>query len=96
MNLRPDKGGVFENFIVSELEKKRRNNKIQSTLYFYREYSGQEVDIVVEDYMKNYKCIEVKTNPRQKIKDIFPQEHSLEIINTSNYFDSIKKIFNDK
>jgi hypothetical protein len=92
--LRPDKGGVFENFIISEIEKKRRNNKAQSSMYFYREYSGNEVDIVLEDYMKNYKCLEVKTNPKQKSKDIFPKEHSFEVINPSNYFESIKDLFN--
>ena len=27
LELRPDKGGVFENFIVSEIEKKRKNTQ---------------------------------------------------------------------
>jgi hypothetical protein len=93
LSLRPDKGGVFENFIVSELEKKRKNTKAQQTMYFYREYSGQEVDIVLEDYQKNYTCLEVKTNPRQKAKDIFPIVHSFEVINTDNYFEIIDKVF---
>jgi hypothetical protein len=90
LNLRPDKGGVFENFIISELEKKRRNTKTQTTMYFYREYSGQEVDIVLEDYQKNYTCLEVKTNPKSHSKDVFPLDHSFEIINTANYFEKIK------
>jgi len=93
LNLRPDKGGVFENFIVSELEKKRRNTKTQTSMYFYREYSGQKVDIVLEDYQKNYTCLEVKTNPKQRSKDIFPLHHSFEIINTANYFEAIKGLF---
>lgn len=92
LDLRPDKGGVFENFIVSELEKKRRNNKIQASMYFYREYSGQEVDIVLEDYQKNYTCLEVKTNPKARSKDIFPIKHSFETINKTNYFDSLNKV----
>lgn len=93
LDLRPDKGGVFENFIISELEKKRRNTKAQTTMYFYREYSGQEVDVVLEDYQKNYTCLEVKTNPKARSKDIFPLEHSFEIINPANYFEGIKSIF---
>jgi len=90
LDLRPDKGGVFENFIVSELEKKRRNTKTQTSMFFYREYSGQEVDIVLEDYKKNYTCLEVKTNPKSRSKDIFPLPHSFDIINTANYFEAIK------
>lgn len=96
LDLRPDKGGVFENFIVSELEKRRRNTKAQATMYFYREYSGQEVDIVLEDYQKNYTCLEAKTNPKQRSKDIFPLPHSFEVINPANYFGVIAGTFADK
>ncbi len=92
LNLRPDKGGVFENFIVSEIEKKRRNLKSQINMYFYREYSGQEVDIVLEDYHKNYTCLEIKTNPNKHVKDIFPINHKFKIINSSNYFETINSI----
>jgi predicted AAA+ superfamily ATPase len=92
LNLRPDKGGVFENFIVSELEKKRRNTKTQASMYFYREYSGQEVDIVIEDYQKTYTCLEVKTNSKRRSKDIFPLPHSFEVINPSNYFELLDKL----
>ena len=36
LSLRPDKGGVFENFIVSEIEKQRKNIKAKQNFYFYR------------------------------------------------------------
>ena len=39
--LRPDSGGVFENFIILEIEKQRRNAGLLRTLYFYREYGGE-------------------------------------------------------
>ena len=93
LDLRPDKGGLFENFIISELEKKRRNTKIQVTMYFYREYSGQEVDIVLEDYQKKYTSLEVKTNPKQRSKDVFPLLHQFGVINADNYFEIIENIF---
>jgi len=96
LDLRPDKGGVFENFIVAELEKKRRNTKTQATMFFYREYSGQEVDIVLEDYQKNHICLEVKTNPKQRSKDVFPLSHSFEMVNPANYFEVIDKAFPEK
>jgi hypothetical protein len=64
-------------------------------MYFYREYSGQEVDIVLENYQKEYTCLEVKTNPRQRSKDVFPLPHKFEIINITNYFQAINNAFND-
>ena len=60
LELRPDSGGLWENFIVCELEKMRRNHNIKKSLYFYREYGGREVDIVIEDYHKKYLCLEIK------------------------------------
>lgn len=90
LNLRPDRGGVFENFIVSEIEKQRKNLKAKQNLYFYREYGGQEVDLVVEDYKKKYKTIEIKLNEKAS-KDVFPIEHEFNILNSKNYFDLIQK-----
>jgi predicted AAA+ superfamily ATPase len=89
LKLRPDKGGVFENFIVSEIEKQKRNLKAKQTVYFYREYGGLEVDLVLEDYKKQYKTLEIKSSDK-KVKDIFPIKHDFEIINPTNYFEVIK------
>jgi hypothetical protein len=88
LKLRPDRGGVFENFIISEFEKKRRNNQIKQTMYFYREYGGQEVDLILESYKKEYDCIEIKVN-KEINKDIFPLPHKFITINTKNYFSKI-------
>lgn len=30
-------------------------------LYFYREYGGKEVDLIIEDYKKNYITVEIKS-----------------------------------
>lgn len=89
LDLRPDKGGVFENFIVSEIEKHRRNNSVKKSLYFYREYGGQEVDLVIEDYQRNYISIEIKTYRKEGIKDIFPLPHIFTTVDNTNYFDEI-------
>lgn len=93
LELRPDKVGVFENFIISEAEKKRKNDRNKQTMYFYREYGGKEVDLVLEDYKKNYKSIEIKSNNRGSIKDIFPLPHSFTVINKNNYFKEITGLF---
>lgn len=96
LNLRPDKGGVFENFIVSEIEKKRRNENVKQTMYFYREYGGLEVDLVLEDYKKAYTCIELKVTKMKANKDIFPLPHKFTTINTQNYFKEVTDLFQEK
>lgn len=90
--LRPDSGGLFENFIVLEIEKLKRNKKALVNLYFYREYGGKEIDLVIEDYKKNYTAVEIKSKIGN-IKDIFPIEHKSALINSKNYFEKIENIF---
>jgi len=92
LDLRPDKGGVFENFIISEIEKRRKNLYINQNMYFYREYGGQEVDLVLEDYYKNYNCAEIKISEKIGKKDIFPLPHTFTTIYSKNYFDKILKL----
>lgn len=92
--LRPDQGGLFENFIISEIEKQRRNTGVLRTLHFYREYGGKEVDLVIEDYKKNYTVLEIKVD-RGRAKDIFPLPHTSEVVNAQNYFEKITKLFKE-
>lgn len=92
---RPDKGGVFENLIISELEKMRRLSNAKVTMYFYREYGGKEVDIVIEDYKKNYTTLEIKADKGQ-VKDIFPLPNTQELINEQNYFEKISGVLENK
>lgn len=93
--LRPDQGGLLENFIVLEIEKQRRNTGALRNLYFYREYGGKEVDLVIEDYKKNYIVLEIKVN-RGRVKDIFPLPHTSETVSTQNYFEKIAKVLQEK
>jgi len=44
----PLRGAIFENMIVVEMLKQRFNNGLDNNLYFYRDKSGVEVDIVAE------------------------------------------------
>lgn len=90
--LRPDQGGLFENFIILEIEKQRRNTNAQQNLYFYREYGGKEVDLVIEDYYKKYQCIEMKVQGQGGNRDIFPLPHKFEIITMQNYFQGIASV----
>jgi hypothetical protein len=92
MDLRPDKGGVFENFIISETTKRLKNLNINQCMYFYREYGGQEADLVLEDYYKNYKTVEMKLIKRGRVKDVFPLPHKFTTIDSKNYFEKISEI----
>ena len=44
----PLKGHLFENLIISELFKNRFNRGLKSNLYFWRDRSGNEIDIIAE------------------------------------------------
>lgn len=95
LQLRQDQGGVFENFIVSELEKKRRIANAKVNMRFYREYAGREVDIVLEDYKKNYTTLEIKIR-KGKAHNIFPLPNTSETINEADYFEKIEKLLKNK
>ena len=91
LELRPDLGGINENFIVSEIQKELKNEQIQKTIYFYREYGGKEIDLIIEDYYKQYTCVEIKST-KGKNNDIFPLPHHRTTITALNYFEKIKNV----
>ncbi|MCX6736738.1 MAG: ATP-binding protein [Candidatus Parcubacteria bacterium] len=95
LNLRQDKGGVFENFIILELEKMRRLANAKVNLYFYREYDGKEIDLVIEDYKKNYITVEIKSK-KGEAQEIFPLKNTSEVVTTQNYFEKISSILENK
>ena len=95
LELRQDKGGVFENFIVSELEKTRKLQNSKINTYFYREYGGKEVDIVIEDYKKQYTVIEIKSKSGVA-KKIFPLLNTSEVITSQNYLEKIADVLKGK
>src|SRR3990167_4131322 len=95
LELRQDKGGVFENFIILELEKMRRLTNAKVNLYFYREYGGKEVDLIIEDYKKNYITVEIKSK-KGKAQNIFPLQNKSEIITSENYFEKFGLLLEGK
>ncbi len=60
MSTHPLRGQIFENFIVSELVKNRFNRGLASNLYFWRDRSGNEVDVILENG-KGLSAIEIKS-----------------------------------
>jgi predicted AAA+ superfamily ATPase len=45
----PLRGNIFENFVVMEFLKNRFNNAKTSNLYFYRDRTGNEIDLVIQE-----------------------------------------------
>jgi len=88
VELRSDLGGLWENLIIIEYEKIRKINNQLLSYYFYREYGGKEVDLVIEDYKKRYTCVEIK-NTKGKINKIFPLPHKSMIITKENFIDKL-------
>jgi predicted AAA+ superfamily ATPase len=43
-------GALFENFIISELLKKRFHRGERSNLYFWRDHKGAEIDLIIEQF----------------------------------------------
>ena len=53
-------GSIFENLVVSEVLKAQRNNGLQPNLFFYRDSSGLEVDLILEEQLQPHP-IEIKS-----------------------------------
>ncbi len=58
LTLRPDKGALFENYVVSELRKKDFARLSGQSFYFWRAYGGEEIDILIEKdgQLLGYEC----------------------------------------
>jgi len=59
INLRDDIGKIWENYIISEVQKHREYQRLSSRLYFWRTYDRKEIDLV-EDYQGHLSAYEIK------------------------------------
>jgi predicted AAA+ superfamily ATPase len=48
LSIHSARGALFENFVISELLKRRYNEGLPSNLFFWRNNAGDEVDLVIE------------------------------------------------
>ena len=89
---RNDIGQLWENFIVVERLKKRIYQNIQGSSYFWRTYSGHEIDIVEEGSGKisafECKWQDKKIRVPKEWSEKYP-DASLEVISQDNYLDFI-------
>lgn len=56
----PLRGQIFENLVVTEFLKHRLNHGLDNNLYFFRDRSGNEVDVVLDDGLQSLRAFEVK------------------------------------
>ncbi|OEU64053.1 MAG: AAA family ATPase [Desulfobacterales bacterium PC51MH44] len=48
LNLRDDTGKIWENYIISEIQKRREYQRLSSRFYFWRTYDRKEIDLIEE------------------------------------------------
>jgi predicted AAA+ superfamily ATPase len=51
LNIHPLRGSIFETFIVSELVKKRTNVGKRVNLYYWRDKTGYEIDVIIDNVL---------------------------------------------
>ncbi|MCF6270306.1 MAG: ATP-binding protein [Melioribacteraceae bacterium] len=95
LNLRQDKGALWENYIIVERMKYRIVNSIYSNDFFWRTHTQQEIDFI-EEYDGKLFAYEFKWNPTKKarfpnsFKTAYPNCET-ELINSRNYENFIWK-----
>jgi len=60
LDLHPMRGNIFESFVVAELMKSRFNSLSPNNLFFWRDRSGNEIDLIL-DHGKDQTPIEIKS-----------------------------------
>ena len=80
LDLRPDKGALWENFLIVERMKKNNYESSLAKSFFWRTVQQQEIDYVEEKSGK-IKGYEIKWNPKAKVKIpmVFKETYSTEV-----------------
>lgn len=53
-------GALFENFIISEIIKRKYHSGTQPSVYYWRESNGTEIDCIIEEGVNSLSAIELK------------------------------------
>ena len=95
LELRNDKGSLWENFIISERLKYLNNSGKKVNYYFWRTFQKQEVDYI-EEYGGKLHAYEMKWNPKKKSKlttaflKVYP-DSDFKNVNSDNYIEFISE-----
>ena len=92
LDTRTDVGALWENFIISERQKRNNNNGVYCNSYFWRTRQRQEIDYL-EEKNDQLSAFEIKYNKaKYKIPKAFSDSYpkaTIKIVNKKNYFDFI-------
>lgn len=91
LDVRTDKGGLWENFIIIERMKYNDARKHSCNYYFYRGENGSEIDLV-EESGGSIQCFEIKysadkvsTGVGNAAKELGIQKSDISVVNRENY-----------
>jgi len=91
LELREDRGALWENFMIAERIKKRLNTNERANFYFWRTNVGQEIDLI-EEKEGNLFAFEFKWASKEKM--MFPKtftknypQAQLQLISKENFID---------
>jgi len=88
---RNDTGVLWENFVLSERKKKLLYEKKYTNNYFWRTYTGSEIDYIEETQGK-YFAFEIKSGKKKtKIPKTWQEQYgnNFQVVNKENYLDFI-------
>ena len=90
IDIRPDSGGLWENFCIAELKKKAQREEKFSRFYFWRTYFGEEIDLIEEeDGAFDLYEFKLSANKKAKIPKGFAENYnvkSFNVVNRENWF----------
>lgn len=92
LNLRDDTGKIWENYIISELQKQREYQRRSSRFYFWRTYDRKEIDLIEEQAGKlsgyEIKWKQDRTRAPKDWREFYPNA-GFEVIHRGNYLNYI-------
>ena len=94
LNLRDDTGKIWENYIISEIQKRREYQRHSSRFYFWRTYDRKEIDLIEESAGKlsgyEIKWKKSRVSAPKDWHKYYPNA-AFEVINQENYLNYILK-----
>jgi len=94
LDLRTDKGALWENFLISERMKYLSYHRIHSNIYFWRTTTGKEIDWLEEREGKLF-VFEAKWNPERRVKlplgfeEAYPNTE-FRVVHRENYLEILR------
>ena len=61
ISIHPQRGALFENWIMTELLKAQTNHGLKPTLHFLRDKEGHEIDALIETGPNTFHAVEIKS-----------------------------------